>query len=101
MIYVCRSLEYLDCVHGLQVCICELYSSGPGAFDRIDLNIMCCKRKRSWPSAGVGPKTPMETKSRFKGTVGRDPGLPLFNSFYVCQKKKVWNFCVKRASPPF
>lgn len=33
----------------------------------------------------VGPETPMETKSRLKVTVGRDPGLPP---------------SVERASPP-
>jgi hypothetical protein len=37
---------------------------------------------------GVGPETPMETKSRFKVTAGRDPGLPLSD------------ISVERASPP-
>lgn len=37
----------------------------------------CDRSSLDYSSAEVGPETPMETKSRFKVTAGRDSGLPL------------------------
>lgn len=83
---VCRSLEYLDCVHGL--------------FSLLLALIVAPGRKRIYvkghriqvdhlSTMEAGLKTPMETKSRLKVTAGRDPGLPPSAS------------SVERASPPY
>lgn len=70
---VCRSLEYLDCVHGLK---------SVGSFTRGVRapagNLMFSERPRPAgdPLRGTGPVTPMETKSRLKVTARRGPGLP-------------------------
>lgn len=83
---VCRSLEYLDCVHGLFSLLLALIVA-PGRRRNK------CWRGQTYLGGNVsteeaGLETPMETKSRLKVTPGRDPGLPPSAS------------SVERASPP-
>lgn len=80
---VCRSLEYLDCVHGL-INLLSALNVAPG---RNRVKWAASRRSSCLSSVKTGPETPMETKSRFKVTARRDPGLPPFAS------------SVERASP--